>query len=59
MAESKPISDNLILDLNRKGEIIGVENFSTKNHKLGQVVFTDKNHNKEAKANRKLVLLNV
>jgi uncharacterized protein YuzE len=25
MAESEPISDNLILDLNRKGEIIGVE----------------------------------
>lgn len=25
VAESEPISDNLILDLNRKGEIIGVE----------------------------------
>jgi len=25
VAESEPISDNLILDLNKKGEIIGVE----------------------------------
>ena len=25
VAESEPISDNLILDLNEKGEIIGVE----------------------------------
>ena len=25
VSESEPISDNLILDLNRKGEIIGVE----------------------------------
>jgi uncharacterized protein YuzE len=25
VAESEPISDNLILDLNRKGEIIGVK----------------------------------
>ena len=25
VAESEPISDNLILDLNKRGEIIGVE----------------------------------
>jgi len=25
VAESEPISDNLILDLNKKGEIVGVE----------------------------------
>lgn len=37
VAESEPISDNLILDLNGKGEIIGVEILGPKTMDLGKL----------------------
>ena len=56
VAESEPISDNLILDLNRKGEIIGVEVLGPKPIDVKVFPSSKSHHEKTSSSTRQLKL---
>ena len=47
VAETEPVSDNLILDLNKKGEIIGVEILGPTQNRHKKVLPPHKNPHKK------------